>query len=121
MAGSRERLDGHDLIIQIVRIESRAAPEAEMVGHGDGATGALLLAHGEVLLESRGARDGGLVVAGVGADLVGAAVGSQGAETLGLAAGVVVAVVLHDVVLGLRRVHPAVDGEVAAAVGRVAA
>ena len=87
---------------------------AEMVAGSNGARGALALSHREELLESAGTRNRWLVRAGVSADLISAAIRLEGAEALGSAARVVIAVVLHDVVLGLRRVDPAVDGEVGA-------
>jgi hypothetical protein len=60
-----------------------------------------------------------LVDAGIGADLICSAIGGKGPEGLSTAAGVVAAVVLDYVVLGLRGVNPAVDGEVGTSVGGV--
>ena len=71
-----------------------------MVGDGDSAASALVLADGEVLAESAGALNGRLVDLGVLADLVGRAVAGDAADGLGAADGArVVAVVLDDVVL----------------------
>jgi hypothetical protein len=98
-------------------------PRVEVVGSGDGAGRTLALPDRPVLGESGGAGDGGLVGASVGAEGVGRTVGGDAAE-LGHAgrARVEAAVVLDDVVFGLRAVDPAVDGEVgAAAAGRVVA
>jgi hypothetical protein len=53
-----------------------------------------------------------LVDALIGANLICASVRGERAEGLSSTAGVVAAVVLYDVILGLRRVDPAVDGEV---------
>lgn len=88
-------------------------PSVEVVGGGDGAGGTLALPNRPVLGEGGSASDGRLVGAGVSAESVGRAVGGDGAE-LGHAgrAGVEATVALDDVVLGLRAVDPAVDGEV---------
>jgi hypothetical protein len=72
----------------------------------------LVLANGEVLLKGAGTRNRRLVVTGVGADLISASIRREGSEALSSAARVVIAVVLDDVVLGLGRVYPAIDGEV---------
>ena len=70
-----------------------------MVCRSDGAAGALVAAHGPVLIESRGADDAGLVGAHAEVDVVDGAVGGDGA--LGLQAGgwIVCAEVFDDVVL----------------------
>lgn len=87
-----------------------------MVASGDRAGGALGLADRPVLLEGGSTSDGRLVSAGVGADSVDATITGDGSELgdtgLASAAGVVRAVRLDDVVLGLGAVDPAVDGEV---------
>lgn len=87
-----------------------------MVASGDRAGGALGLADRPVLLEGGSTRDGGLVGTGVGADSVDAAIAGDSAELsntrLAGAAGVVRAVGLDNVVLGLGAVDPAVDGKV---------
>jgi len=53
-----------------------------VVGNGNSAAGALVLADGEVLAESAGALDGGLVHLSVLADLVGRAVAGDAADSL---------------------------------------
>ena len=60
-----------------------------MVGHGDGATGALLATDGPELLEGRGTLDGRGVVALGDEDVVDAAVGGDGALVLSAGGGVV--------------------------------
>lgn len=86
--------------------------QTHVVGHGDGAALALALTDRPVLGESAGTGDGWLVGTGVCADGIGAAIGLDGAEVLSVLARVVGAVGLDYVVLGLRRVDPAVDREV---------
>ena len=85
-----------------------------MIASGDRARSALVLANGEVLREGAGARDRRLVVTRVGANLVSASIRLESAKALSSAARVVITVVLDDIVLGLRRVDPAVDREVRA-------
>ena len=89
-------------------------PEVEMVAHSDGTRRALTLSNGEELREGARSRDGWLVGTSVGADLVCASVRGERTKALGPAARVVIAVVLDDVVFSLRRVDPAVDGEIGA-------
>ena len=101
----------------LAQLETGTGPGVEVVAHGDGTTGALLLADRPVLVEGGGAIDGRLVVAGGLVDVVGGAVGGDGSETLGTGRRVVGAKVLDDVVLDERVAGPAVDGEVAVARG----
>lgn len=89
-------------------------PEAEMITGCHGSARALGLADRPVLRESASTSDGRLVRASVGADGVGATIRFDGTEVLGPGARVVGAVALDDVVFGLRRVDPPVDGEVGA-------
>lgn len=91
-------------------------PEVEMVGSSDSSGGALALSNGEVLCEGARSRDGWLVGTSVGADGVGASIRGDGTKVRGSAAGVV-GVVFDDVIFGLRRVDPAVHGEVGVAGG----
>jgi hypothetical protein len=95
-------------------------PGVEVVGSGDSAGSTLVLPDRPVLGESGGSSNGGLVGAGVGAESVGGTIRGDRAE-LGHAGGawVEAAVGLDDVVLRLRVVDPAVDGEVRAAAARV--
>lgn len=92
-----------------------------MVPRCDGAADALGGTDGPVLLEGAGALDGGGVGAGGDVDVVGAPVGGDGAHAGGARGGVVGAVGLDDVVLYEGVGGPAVDGEVAVAVGAVSA
>jgi hypothetical protein len=116
MTRPRERLNSHDLIIQIVGVEAGARPEIKVIRHRHRPTTPLPLSHREVLLERGHARDRRLVVTCVGADLVCAAVGGESAERLCAGARVVGPVVLDDIVFGLGGVDPAVDREVGAAI-----
>ena len=97
---SAEGLDGEHLVVEVAGRESVVLPSIEVVGNGDSAAGALVLADREVLAESAGALDGRLVDLGVLADLVGRAIAGDAADGLGAADRArVVAVVLNDVVL----------------------
>jgi hypothetical protein len=121
-ASTRESLNSHDL--EVVRVsETVLGPVGEVVASGDRAGRALGLADRPVLLEGGSTSDGGLVGAGVGADSVDAAITGDSTELgdtrLAGAAGVVRAVGLDNVVLGLGAVDPAVDGEVRATGGLV--
>ena len=84
----------------------------EVVTGGNGTRRALTLANGEKLPECAGTRNRRLVGTGVCADLISASIRREGAEALSSAAWIVIAVVLDDVVLSLRRIDPAIDGEV---------
>jgi len=92
-------------------------PGVEVVGGGDGTSGALALADGPVLGEGGGTGDGRSVGAGVLVDVVGGAVGVDGSH-VGTGAWVVATEVLGDVVLNERTGGPSVDGEVGVAGGR---
>lgn len=121
-ASTRESLDGHDL--EVVRVAKAVlGPVSKVVSSGDGTRSTLGLANGPVLLEGGSTSDGRLVGAGVGADSVSSAIAGERAKLgdtrLTSTAGIVRAVGLDDVVLGLGRVDPAVDGEVGAAAGLV--
>jgi hypothetical protein len=108
-ARATECLYRHNL--EIVRVaEAMLGPEVEMIASSDGSRRALTLSYGEKLREGARSRDGRRIVPSVGADLVCASVRREGTKTLGAAARVVIAVVLDDVVFGLRRVDPAVHG-----------
>lgn len=99
-SGSAERLDGEHLVVEVAGGESVVLPSIEVVGDGNSSAGALVLADREVLTESAGALDGGLVDLGVLADLVGGSVAGDAADGLGAADRArIVAVVLYDVVL----------------------
>ena len=99
-SSSAEGLDGEHLVVEVAGGESVVLPSIEVVGNGDSAAGALVLADREVLDESAGALDRRLVDLGVLADLVGRAVAGNAADGLGAADRArVVGVVLNDVVL----------------------
>jgi hypothetical protein len=100
------------------KVEAVARPSVEVVLHVDGAADTLGRTDRPVLLESPGAIDRGLVGAGGDIDIVGAAVGVEAALERGARRGVVGAIVLDHVVLDERVAGPAVDGEVAVALGR---
>lgn len=85
---------------------------AEVITRGNRPRRALVLANGEILLEGAGTRNRRLVVTSVGADLISASIRREGPEALGSAAGVVIAIVFHDIVLGLGRIDPAINGKI---------
>ena len=87
----------------------------------DRAAGSLAATDRPVLLESAGTLDGGSVGTGAGVDVVDGAVDSDVSLLGGARRGVVGSKVLNDVVLDQRVASPAVDGEVAVAVGIVGA
>lgn len=92
-----------------------------MVARGDGAPDALGAADGPVLLEGLGAFNGWGVGSSAHVDVVGAAVGGDLALLGCAAGGVVCAEGFDDVVLDEGVLAPAVEGEVAVAVGAVCA
>lgn len=99
--------------------ETRLGPRREVVRGSDGARGAVLLTDGPELLESRGALDGRLVHTGGGEEVVGSAVRVDSADLGGAGGRVVGTEGLDDVVLDQRVLGPAVDGQVAVAVGPI--
>jgi len=92
-----------------------------VVGRRDGAAGALGPAHRPELLEVGRAQDRGRVGARVEVDVVDRSVARDGALGLRAGRGVVRAKGLDDVELDERVSGPAVDAQVAVAVGIVAA
>ena len=82
-------LSRDDLVVVRSEVHAVARPGVEVVLHVDGAADALVLANRPVLLESPGAVNGRLVVAGGDVDVVGVAVGLEAALVLGTRAGVV--------------------------------
>ena len=115
-ARATECLHRQDLVI-VRAAETMLGPEAEMVASSDGSRRARILSNGEELREGARSRNGWLIGTSVGADLVCASVRGEGTKALGPSARVVIAVVLDDVVFSLRRVDPAVHGEVGARAG----
>lgn len=90
-----------------------------MIGSGDGAAGALGSADRPVLVEGRGADDGGLIHALGLVYVVCGSVGGHGTLQCSTGGRVVRSEVLYDVVLDERAGGPSVDGEVAVAIGAV--
>lgn len=120
-AAGEVALGGDDLVV-VLSSESHAGrvPCVEVAAHGDGAAAALGLADGPELVEVLSvAVDGGGVGAAAAEEAVNATVAGDAADAGGAARGVVGAKVLDDVVLNQRVAGPAVDGEVAVAVGPV--
>lgn len=101
----------------LANLHTLLVPSVEVVLHVDAAADALLLAHRPELLEGPGALDGRLVVAGRDKDVIVAAIRVDGALPLCTAGRVVGAVRLNNIVLNERVAGPAVDGEVAIALG----
>lgn len=112
MTVSVEGFDSKDLEVVVAWAEAVLAPVVEVGACGNSSRRTLALADGEELREGRCTGDRWLVVAGASADVVVASIGVDGAQSLETLARVVAAVVLNNVVLGLRRVQPAVDCEV---------
>jgi hypothetical protein len=104
-------LSRHDLVVVLAQVQAVAGPSIEVILHVDAAADTLGGANRPVLLESAGSVDGGLVGTGGDRDIVCAAVGLEAALARGTAAGVVRAVLYERVS------SPAVDGEVAVALG----
>jgi hypothetical protein len=92
-----------------------------MVSGGNGSADALLTANRPVLLEGLGTLDGRRVGAGADVDVVVCAVASNLTLLLAAAGGVVRAERLDDVVLDQGVLGPAVQREVAVALGAVGA
>ena len=108
-------LRSQNLVVKRVRLSTILAPRIEVVPSINRATTALRGADREPLSESRSTGNGRLVDTLRGVNVVSTAVGAESAFELGAAAGVVGAVVLHDVVLDQRVAEPAVEGEVGVA------
>lgn len=92
-----------------------------MVPNVDGAAGAVVSAHRPVLVKGGRSDDGGLVDSLRAVNVVDAAVRRHLAQLGGAGGWVVGSKVLNNVVLDQRVLGPTVDGEVAVAVGAVAA
>lgn len=105
----------HDLVVVGAEVHAVAGPRVEVVGHGDGSTGALLLADAPVLVERAGAVDGWLVHTCCFVDVVGSAIGGDG--SFEFAGGTVGAPAFDDVVLDEWASGPPVEGEVAVSGG----
>src|SRR5690606_18444181 len=72
-----ETLGGHDLVVMVTQVHTSVRPRGEVVADGDGAAGPPLLPDAPVLLEGRGADDGGGVGTGRLVDVVRTTVGSD--------------------------------------------
>lgn len=121
IARAEVSLDRNNLVVQLAQSQAQVAPGIEVVANVDRAAGAVVAAHRPVLVKGGRADDGRLVDALRAVNIVDAAVRRHLAQ-LGRARGRVVgAKVLDNVVLDERVLGPAVDGEVAVAVGVVAA
>lgn len=96
-------------------------PRVEVVGNRHRAARAMVAAHRPVLVKGGRSDNGRLVHPLRPVDVVDAAVGRHLAQLGGAGRWVVRAKVLDDVVLDQGVARPAVDGEVAVAVGVVAA
>jgi len=103
----------HNLVVESAQLQSSSGPRCEVVRNRNRTRTdeGRLLGDRDVLLESRGAGDGRLVVLLMFEDVVRLAVACDGAFRLDSrgALGVVIAVVLHDVVLHEGILGPAVD------------
>ena len=114
-------LNSKNLVIERSKLQANIAPSVEVSTGVDRAAGTLVAADRPVLLESAGTLNGGSVGAGAGVDVVDGAVDVDLSLLGGARRGVVGSKVLDDVVLDQRVAGPAVDGEVAVAVGLVGA
>lgn len=103
----------------LTELHALRGPRIKVGLHVDRTAGALVLANRPVLLKGRGAVNRRLVGTSCLRNLVRAAVNGDGALVLGIRRRVVGTKVLNDVVLNERAAGPAVDGEVAVAVGVV--
>ena len=120
-ASAEVAFDSNDLVVVGAKLHAEAGPGVEVVGESDGSGRALVAADRPELLESAGALDGGGVVALVGVDIVGVAIGGDRTFLSSTTAWVESTEVLNDVVLNERISGPAVDGQVAVAIGLVSA
>jgi hypothetical protein len=114
-------LYSNNLVIQRSERQAQVLPSIEVVRNGHRAAGAVGAAHRPVLVKGGRSDNGRLVDALRAVNVVDAAVGRHLAQLGGAGGRVVSAKVLNDVVLDERVRGPAVDGEVAVAVGVVAA
>lgn len=117
--GVRVPLRREDHVVVLTELHAEAAPRAVVVPRGDGPADALLRPYAPELLEGRRADDGGLVHPGALVDGVGAPVGGEVALLGPGLVGRELAVGVDDVVLDQGVPGPAVQGEVARAVGLV--
>lgn len=121
VTAAKVALDSNNLVVQLSQSQAEIAPGIEMVSNSDRAAGTVVAAHRPVLVKGGRSDDGRLVDALRAVNVVDAAVRRHLAQLGGARGRVVGAKVLDDVVLDQRVLGPAVDGEVAVAVGVVAA
>jgi len=114
-------LSRNNLVVVLPEIHALASPRIKVRLHIHASTGALVLAHRPVLLKGLGTINRRLVSTRALRNLVAGAIRGHGALVLGLARRVVCAEVLDNVVLDEGVARPAVDGEVAVAIGVVGA
>lgn len=98
------------------QLQTNVGPGIEVVLSSDGATNTAALADRPVLVEGRGALNGGSVFTSSLVDLVGAAIALDGAELGSAGGGIVVAVLVNDVVFDEGVLGPAIERDVAVAV-----
>lgn len=119
-SGAEVALSSNDLVVVLgTQLEASPGPSVKVSTNIDGSAAALVLADGPELLEGRGAIDGWLVGTGADENVIVGAVDVDSSLLLGSARGVVSAEVLDDVVLDQGLAGPAVDGEIAVAIGLV--
>jgi hypothetical protein len=112
-------LRSHNLIIMRTQRHPKACPRIEVARRGDGAASPFAGADRPVLLECGSTYDGRLVCAGGGEDVVGAAVAGDGPFLRSGGRRIIGSVVFCDVVFNQGALGPAVDRQVAVAVGAV--
>jgi hypothetical protein len=112
-------LGSHNLIVVGAQAHAKLTPSIEVVGGGHGTAGTLALTDRPVLLEGSSTNDGWLVGTGRDVDVVSSAIAGDGSLLGATRTRVVGTVRLDDVVLNERVGRPAVDGEVAVAIGVV--
>jgi hypothetical protein len=115
-------LDGKDLVVVVSEVKTSVLPGLEMSTGVDGTAGALVATDRPKLLEGLAVTlDGRSVGTGAGVDVVNGTIDGDLALLGRAGRGVVGTEALNDVVLDQRAAGPAVDGEVAVAVGLVRA
>lgn len=110
-------LGSHNLVIMAPQPQPLIRPRLEVVTNIDTPTNPLRSPHAPKLIKRLGPLNAGLVVPRALGNGVGTAVSVEGAQPGRPRAGVVGAEALNDVVLDQRVARPAVDGEVAVALG----
>jgi hypothetical protein len=106
-----------NLVVVGAETHSKPRPSVEVVCSGDSSAAALVPADGPVLVEGGSSDDGRLVHLLVGVDIVDGSIAGHGSLVGHAAAGVVFAVVLHDVILNQGASGPPVDSKVSVSGG----